>query len=321
MDVTTSYNQGLAAAQAGNLETALEHYSVALTQEPSHIPATFARALAYAELGQVEKAIADAKQALRLIDADSDSYDSLQAAAYQLIAKQRKQQGQTEKAIAAYKLAAECYLDQEDIDGARRCLTNIQGLKQSQPAPISPGVAAKLKALPPLPTAEDLIHQALLKAQSQNLSGALADLNWIIRIDGQNALALEKRAEIRSDLRDYGGAKQDYNQALQLYQLQGQDAKANELAGAVERLGALQQQTIAERSSQQSSRRFRSQPTPTRVRIGSPSRAVQRKLMGLVGNDRDIVEGLAQRLKLKNPGRSDDWCWEKAIYDLERDRR
>ena len=315
MDVTTCYNQGLAAAQSGNLEVALEHYGVALGQEPSHIPATFARALAYAELGRVEEAIADAKQTLRLVDTVGDSHASLKAAAYQLIAKQRKQQGQTEKAIAAYKLAAECYLDQQDIDSARRCLNNIQGLKQSQPAPISPGVAAKFKELPPLPTAEDLINQALFKAQSKNLSGALADLNWIIRIDGQNALAHEKRAEIRSDLRDYGGAKQDYDQALQLYQLQGQDAKANELAGAVERLSALQQQTTAEQR-----RRFRPTPPP-KVRIGSPSRAVQRKLMGLVGNDRDIVEGLAQRLKLKNPGRSDDWCWEKAIYDLERDRR
>ncbi len=313
MDVTSSYNQGLAAAQAGNLDIALEHYSAVLEQGPSHIPATFARALIYAELGQVEEAIADAKQTLRLIDGGDQA--SLQAAAYQLIAKQRKQQGQTEKAIAAYKLAAECYLDQEDIDSARRCLINIQGLKQTQPLPISPGVAAKLKELPPLPTAEDLINQALLKAQSQNLSGALADLNWIIRIDGQNALAHEKRAEIRSDVRDYGGARQDYNQALQLYQLQEQDAKANELAGAVERLAALQQQTTTEQS-----RRFRPKPAPKKIRIASPSRAVQRKLMGLVGNDRDIAEGLAQRLKLKNPGQSDDWCWEKAIYDLERDR-
>ena len=319
MDVTISYSQGLEAAKAGDLQPALEYYSTALELEPSHIPATFARALAYAELGEGEAAIADAKQTLRLVDAkaegESDSHASLQAAAYQLIAKLRKQQRQTEKAIAAYKLAAECYLDQEDIDSARRCLTNIQGLKQSQSPPISPGVAAKLKELPPLPTAEDLINQALLKAQSQNLHGALADLNWIIRIDGQNALAYEKRAEIRSDLQDYGGAKEDYNQALQFYQLQGQDSKANELAGAVERLAALQQQTNAEQS-----RRFRPRPAP-KVRIGSPSRAVQRKLMGLVGNDRDIAEGLAQRLKLKHPGRSDDWCWEKAIYDLERDRR
>lgn len=315
MDVTTRYNQGLAAAQVGNLDIALEHYSSVLEQEPSHLSATFARALTYAELGRVEEAIADAKQTLRLVDAVGDSHASLKAAAYQLIAKLRKQQGQTAKAIAAYKLATECYLDQADIDSARRCLNNIKGLKQSQPAPISPGVAAKLKELPPLPTAEDLINQALFKAQSQNFSEALADLNWILRIDGQNVLALEKRAEIRSELRDYGGAKEDFAQALQLYQLQGQDAKANELAGAIERLSALQQQTMAEQS-----RRVRPKPPP-KVRIGSPSRAVQRKLMGLIGNDRDIAEGLAQRLKSKNPDQSDDWCWEKAIYDLERDRR
>ena len=69
-------------------------------------------------------------------------------------------------------------------------------------------------------------------------------------------------------------------------------------------------------------------PLPTRSRssrqlvsTGRPSRAIQQKLLRLVGSDRSIVVGLVERLKMKNPGMPEDWYWEKAIYDLERDRR
>jgi hypothetical protein len=48
---------------------------------------------------------------------------------------------------------------------------------------------------------------------------------------------------------------------------------------------------------------------------------VQQKLLRLVGDDRRIAAGLVERLRLRHPGMPEDWYWEKAIYDLERDRR
>lgn len=37
--------------------------------------------------------------------------------------------------------------------------------------------------------------------------------------------------------------------------------------------------------------------------------------------DRRVSERLIERIAFNNPGRSRRWCVEKAIYDLQRDRR
>ncbi|MGF1460275.1 MAG: hypothetical protein ACFBSG_14775 [Leptolyngbyaceae cyanobacterium] len=37
--------------------------------------------------------------------------------------------------------------------------------------------------------------------------------------------------------------------------------------------------------------------------------------------DRRVSQRLIERVELNHPGRSKRWCVEKAIYDLQRDRR
>lgn len=37
--------------------------------------------------------------------------------------------------------------------------------------------------------------------------------------------------------------------------------------------------------------------------------------------DRRVSERLIERIEFNHPGRSKRWCVEKAIYDLQRDRR
>jgi len=37
--------------------------------------------------------------------------------------------------------------------------------------------------------------------------------------------------------------------------------------------------------------------------------------------DRRVSERLIERIEFNNPGRSKRWCVEKAIYDIQRDRR
>lgn len=63
-------------------------------------------------------------------------------------------------------------------------------------------------------------------------------------------------------------------------------------------------------------RRPRRQPRPD-----EPPRWLQRKLLRQLGGDRAVVERLIRREKLKTPGRSEAWYWEKVLSDLERDRR
>ncbi|MGB3765303.1 MAG: hypothetical protein WA947_01995 [Phormidesmis sp.] len=50
-------------------------------------------------------------------------------------------------------------------------------------------------------------------------------------------------------------------------------------------------------------------------------RSTRRQLLGLVGGNATVAERLVSDLQAHNPGRSEQWCWEKAIYDIERDRR
>jgi type II secretory pathway component PulJ len=47
---------------------------------------------------------------------------------------------------------------------------------------------------------------------------------------------------------------------------------------------------------------------------------LERKLLKLVGGDRQMVDRLTQQSQVRHPDRSADWHWEKVIYDLERDR-
>jgi hypothetical protein len=47
---------------------------------------------------------------------------------------------------------------------------------------------------------------------------------------------------------------------------------------------------------------------------------VRKKLMRLLGNHQPTVDRLIEQARWKNPGESEQWYWEKVLYDLERDR-
>lgn len=47
---------------------------------------------------------------------------------------------------------------------------------------------------------------------------------------------------------------------------------------------------------------------------------IERKLLKLLGGDRKTANRLIQQSRRRYPDKSNDWHWEKAIYDLERDR-
>jgi hypothetical protein len=56
----------------------------------------------------------------------------------------------------------------------------------------------------------------------------------------------------------------------------------------------------------------------------APTRPVrsrtERELLRLVGGNRAVAERLVEQVHLRNPQHSEQWCWEKAIYDIQRDR-
>ena len=51
------------------------------------------------------------------------------------------------------------------------------------------------------------------------------------------------------------------------------------------------------------------------------ARGTRNQLLRLVGGNAAVAQRLVTDVKDRNPGRTEQWCWEKAIYDIERDRR
>ncbi len=65
-------------------------------------------------------------------------------------------------------------------------------------------------------------------------------------------------------------------------------------------------------------RRRTSEPTTAPTR---PVRSrTERELLRLVGGNRAVADRLVEQVQLRNPQHSEQWCWEKAIYDIQRDR-
>jgi len=54
--------------------------------------------------------------------------------------------------------------------------------------------------------------------------------------------------------------------------------------------------------------------------LNQASRELQNKLLRLLYGDQELAMRLLSQIKMNNPGRSTNWCVEKVIYDLERDR-
>lgn len=51
-----------------------------------------------------------------------------------------------------------------------------------------------------------------------------------------------------------------------------------------------------------------------------PASGATKQRLDSLTKDRRVSDRLVHRLLLQNPGRSEQWAYEKAIYDLERDR-
>ncbi|MDW8200860.1 MAG: hypothetical protein RML75_06565 [Cyanobacteriota bacterium SKYGB_h_bin112] len=52
-----------------------------------------------------------------------------------------------------------------------------------------------------------------------------------------------------------------------------------------------------------------------------PKSSTVNELLTLTNGDRQLAERLVKSVQSRNPGQTAQWCWEKALYDLQRDRR
>lgn len=294
------YQRGLAYFNLGNAPQAILDYANAIRLDPTNASYYFGRGLAYLTQSNLREALSDANQAVRLRPDHAPTY-SLRGTLCQRL-------GDITEAIASYKQAAQRYLDQKDAANGRHCLEQIERLQRPPAAPEVPPSSVEVT---------QFIQQALAKAEAGNDASAIADLDWTLQLDPQDAQAYFSRAQVREKMGDDWSALSDYRNAAQIFAIRADKPMLQKAITAIEHLKAAQKRT---RTASFYRVDFSATDRGLVVQTTPLSRAVQNKLLKLVADDRKTAIRLVNQLKMRNPGMPEDWYWEKAIYDLERDR-
>ncbi|MEM9163080.1 MAG: tetratricopeptide repeat protein, partial [Cyanobacteria bacterium P01_F01_bin.4] len=174
-----------------------------LQADPAQPELWQAKATALISSGQPEAAVVAVEQAIRL--------NPQLAAAHRLLGKAHAQLGDTQGAVAGYKQAARCYLDQQDKVGAQACLSQIEQLR---PAP--PQQTSSQPLVQPLISSKSFLDQVATKGQQGQYGEALEDLNWLLQFEADNVKALAQRALLRAKLHNRQAAVQDMARAIEL---------------------------------------------------------------------------------------------------------
>jgi tetratricopeptide (TPR) repeat protein len=240
------YQQGLAKAQAGDKRGAISDFDLALIATPEWAEVYYRRGLAYFDLGDIVAAVSDYTQALAidshhrdcsyaralarltlknfpgaLVDIDrAILFGRDYAPAYQLKGLVCKKLANYSEAIAAYKVAANLYLAQKDLENSQRCLDLAQSL-QPKPlaqssAPSIPSIAPKSTPRPPLTSPEQFYVQLLEQGERGDVAGAIDNANWAIQASPNEAWVYACRGALYSKRGDRTAALTDFNRAIQL---------------------------------------------------------------------------------------------------------
>ncbi len=321
------YKRAVTRFDFGDLQGAIEDYNKLLQMHPDHINAYCGRGLTNLALGNMEAAIEDATQATRI--------NPKQAQAYSLRGTACQRLGNVQAAIANFKKAAEIYLEQKDAVKCRQCIETIKKLQnaenQTKNPPFNP---------------EEFINEALKKSISGDYGGAIGDLDWVIQLNPQEDKAYFHRGLIYARLESNWSAIEEFNQTIRLkpshaeaYYHRGIARSATgDYASAIADLNyaanlfmergniASYQQALSDIKKVEASQQYRNRMRAKQAYLsrnvsrGKPSFRVQQRLMTLVGVHWDTAWRLVDLERQKNPGMPEDWYWEKAIYNIERDR-
>lgn len=161
-------------------EGAIADYSQAIKLAPT-AAVYLSRALVWLSLNEVKGAIADSREAIEL--------KPELAGGHRLLGKALGLLGDGKGAIAAYKKAARCYLDNQDKENAQACLDAIGPLKKLPDYDASQASARK-----------DYVQRVQVKYEAGEYGPALTDLNWLLSTDPYQVEALCLRGLIQAQL-------------------------------------------------------------------------------------------------------------------------
>ncbi|MGL6280878.1 MAG: tetratricopeptide repeat protein, partial [Microcoleaceae cyanobacterium] len=178
--------------------------------------------------------------AKKLIEINPD-----QPAGYKLLASIYRRQNQVDLAIQSWKKAAELYLKLADKENCRFCLEQIKALSvkpfQNQVSGQNIPNQPNIPNTQPLITVEKYLLGILRKFDRGDRTGAIFDLNWLLKADPQDGQAYCYRGILQNKQGDNWAALQDLTRALQLnshnviaYRYRGTvRSQLGDLAGAI----------------------------------------------------------------------------------------
>lgn len=314
--------QGITQAKQGEYELAIATFNRAISANLEFAEAYYHRGLAYYELGKVDRAIADYDRCLSLDSQQVNVYlsrasaflaqDNIQSCiidlqiifsldpncdkAYKLRANVCIRLKEYNQAIDYLKQAGKIYLNRQDKESCRFCIARIRQIEQQKIAEQG-GV-----------TNQVFLQQIERKISQGNLGEAYRDCNWLIQLDPYDGSAYQCRGNISIKLGEQEQARKDLLAAAKCFRTQGDVAASERL----ERQSLeLQLENVYQQLPQRNITLLKRTPYP--------QNAIQNRLYVLVGNWK-IAQSLVERLMLRHPGEPEIWYWEKAIYDIERDR-
>ncbi|TAF54221.1 MAG: tetratricopeptide repeat protein [Oscillatoriales cyanobacterium] len=199
----------------GRPHDAITDLTQAIALNPHHPQTLQTRALVRLALKNPAGAITDLQAAIEL-----DATDPL---SQQLLGTAQRRCSQIDAAIASFTRAARLYLNRGDADKSRQCLTQVDRLRPVPPAsgasptPVVPqnptqGVAQTLGT--PMIEPRAFYRQAIERAEAGDATGALQDLNWVLKSGDVDADALCCRAAIYSTQGKFQAAIADFNRVL-----------------------------------------------------------------------------------------------------------
>jgi tetratricopeptide (TPR) repeat protein len=204
-DVEALYRRGLTYVRVGNFHGAAFDYSDALKIDTERLELYYARAFARLRLENFSGALTDIEKAIVL----NFNY----APAYQLRGVIQQKLAQRQLAISSFKKAAELYLAAEDKENCRVCLEKIE---QLQPKPlVSPPHTNPAPTNKPVLKPPEFYTQILQRAETGDIFGAIADLDWAIQVDSKDSRAYCCRGIIKAKQGDARAAIADLNLAIQ----------------------------------------------------------------------------------------------------------
>lgn len=282
------YHRGLAYYELGNTAEAIADYDRSLNLDVKQVNVYLNRATAFLAMGNIQSSIIDL-QIVFSLDPNCDK-------AYKLRANICFRLKEYDEAIDYLRQAGKIYLERQDKESCRICIAHIRQIEQ-QKIEVRGGV-----------TNRAFLQQIKQKIVRGKLGEAFSDCNWLLKLDPYDGEAYLYRGKISVELGEYQQARQNFQQAAKCFRTQGNIAEAEKLQ---RRCLELQLDNVYLHTSQPD--------IPRLTRTSQPQNALQNRLFVLVGNW-NIAQSLVERLMQRHLGKPETWYWEKAIYDIERDR-